>query len=242
MSDGSLLGLDGSFAPADPVVLARYRDLLERDRPPTEEELGAPTAPVLLPVLVALIPGALARHAREGIPEDVTRAGLQDVGRKHRLYGVETVVSWLVGILRADVVEVGRLQVDRRAGGHGHALHIPETGPLTPASVDDALRRAAGLTGSRRFSCTSWLLDPAIGERLPDSNLAAFAARFLLLQTGDPGDVAASEAACKFVFRRSLDEVLDPALVAPRTRLERLVADRLRSGAQWREPIGVLTP
>lgn len=84
-----------------------------------------------------------------------------------------------------DVIEVGRLQVERRAGAHGHALHIPETGGAKPTT-------------------------------------------------------AASADAAKFVFRRTLADVRDSALVVPQTSLERLVAKTLRAGQDWTEPSGVL--
>ncbi|WP_344779188.1 hypothetical protein, partial [Microbacterium marinilacus] len=183
----------------------------------------------------------LARHRSEGIAEDVTRDTLADVGRKHARYGAAAVLPWLLSLLRGDVVSAGRLQVERRAGADGHALHVPETGPLHPEAVDAALDRARALTGADGFSCTSWLLDPVLREQLPETNIARFAERFRLVrEAADPE--AGSRSAAQFVFVRPLSEVLDPAVVVPVTRLERLVALRLRDGSGWREPVGVLTP
>jgi hypothetical protein len=234
-----LLGLDETPGAPDPAVVDLFREMIARGAPPYDVA-EAHDAATIVPALIAVAPDALSRHRRELVPHEVTLASLRDVGRKHRLYGAHTVLPWVLGVMRADVVEVGRLQVERHPGAQGYPLHVPETGPLTPASVDASLRRARALTGSRRFSCTSWLLDPAIAQEMPRSNIAAFAARFEVIGAGEPG-AAASEAVCKFVFRRPLDEVLDPRVVEPQSRLERLVAARLRSGARWTEPVGALT-
>jgi hypothetical protein len=65
-----------------------------------------------------------------------------------------------------------------------------------------------------------------------------FAQRFDIV-SGEEETLPAIEEAARFVFRRSLAEVLDPA---PRTesRLERVVASTLRSGRNWTMPTGVL--
>lgn len=192
----------------------------------------------LIAALGALVPAARERHRHEGIPAAVTAATLRDIGRKHDLYGAASVLEWMLGLLRGDVVEVGRLQVERRPGRRGHALHVPESGPLSPLAVDEALDRARRLTGATAFSCESWLLDPALRVELPGSNIAAFAARFDLVEGLGPSP-AASEDAAKFVFRRPAAEV-QAGGVTPRTRLEHLVATRLRSGAEWSAPLGIL--
>lgn len=238
MDDATLLGLDDVSGDPDPALVDRLRALIARDSI-SAEDAPAASALTLVPSLVAVVPDALDRHRSEGIAHDLTLATLQDVGRKHRLYGAHTVVPWLLGILRGDVVAVGRLQVERRAGAHGHALHVPETGPLVPLGVDAALLRAEGLTQSRQYSCTSWLLDPLLVAELPESNIAAFARRFEVRAI--PPDQAASEAVCKFVFGKPLADVLNPRAVEPRSRLQHLVAARLRSGAHWSEPVGVLS-
>ena len=188
-------------------------------------------------VLIALIPHARARHRRLGLSEAMSDETLADIERKHRLYGAGTVTAWLLGILRGDVVQVGRLQVERQSGAHGHGLHIPETGPLTPEAVDDALRRASELVDSTRFSCESWLLDRDLAAALPDSNLASFARRFDIVD--EDAEEGGDEAVAKFVFRRKPAEVLSGS-VAARTSLERYVMERLRSGTPWTQPLGVL--
>lgn len=241
MTATALLGLPPTDAPADLALVAYFRRAIATGTPISAADPPRAEPESSVAALVAVVPDALVRHRAERIPERVTAATLLDVGRKHALYGVETVLPWVLSILRGDVVSAGRLQVERHGGHLGHALHVPETGPLSPASVDESLRTARRLTGAARFSCTSWLLDPVIVDQLPESNIAAFARRFDLVSLGEEGD-AASTAVCKFVFRRPLSDVLDPELVVPRSRLERLVASRLRAGTPWREPVGVLRP
>lgn len=188
--------------------------------------------------LIELVPVALERHREADVPAGVTRETLIDVGRKHRLYGAASVVPWMLELMRADVLSAGRLQVSMRESEHGHHLHVPELGPLLPADVDAALARASELTGSARYACTSWLLDLRLSSALAGSNIAAFAERFDIV-SGDEETLLASEEAARFVFRRPLVEVLDPALPT-KSRLERVVASALRRGRNWTMPTGVL--
>ncbi|WP_299954131.1 acyltransferase domain-containing protein [uncultured Modestobacter sp.] len=246
MSDpAALLDLDPGAWPATapaPQVLAELAAGLAADEPPAPS-VAAPDA---VPALVALLPAALDRHRRLDVPADVTRDTLADVGRKLRAYGATTDVGWLLGLLRADVLALGRLQFQRLAGAAGRAVHVPEQGPLDPVRVDTALRRAATELGPGPVTCTSWLLDPALPDGLPaDSNIVRFAARFAVLPGeeaagGEGGPTAGDHAVARFVFRQPLDRVLDPSAVLPTTRLEHLVAAHLRAGRHWTEPCGVL--
>ena len=72
--------------------------------------------------------------------------------------------------------------------------HIAEGEPLKPDAVKDSFSRAPrffkdhlGISGFKVFTCESWLLDWALGEMLPGSNLAAFQAMFHCVP-GDEGD------------------------------------------------------
>jgi len=63
--------------------------------------------------------------------------------------------------------------------------HIAEGEPLKPDAVKDSFARAPRffmdhlyLSGFKAFTCESWLLDWALGEILPGSNLVAFQAMF----------------------------------------------------------------
>ncbi|WP_295782632.1 acyltransferase domain-containing protein [uncultured Microbacterium sp.] len=239
MSAFDAIGASRTDVAAPTALLERLRAALhDRD---AEVTADSATEGEVVAALATLVPDALAMHGALGIPPDVTAATLVDVGEKHRVYGARHELPWLLGILRGDVLSVGRLQVERRPGATGaHGLHLPRTGPLWPHAVDTSLARAHQLLGATRFTCTSWLLEPVLAEALPDTNIAAFARRFAL----DPATTAPTEAgarsAAKFVFTSSLDVVRDPARVSPKTRLERLVAQRLRSDAGWAEPTGVL--
>ncbi|MFD0481807.1 hypothetical protein ACFQ46_04295 [Kineococcus sp. GCM10028916] len=207
--------------------------------------LLAPQAPALdLPVprftraLDQLHEEVLARFRHVGLDAGTAEATLADVPRKVAAYGDGIDVPWLLGLARADVVALGRLQFERVAGTDGHAVHLPEAGPLSDEAVEDSLARAVEVLGARAFHCTSWLLDPLLPPALgPDSGIVRFAARFALgpVERGEEGD----RAVAKFVFRRPLREVLD--LVEPRTRLERLVVGHLRAGGHWSEPRGLLS-
>lgn len=207
--------------------------------------LIAPRAPALdLPLprfthaLDRLHDEVLARFRHVGLDAGTAEATLADVPRKVAAYGDGIDVPWLLGLARADVVALGRLQFERVAGTDGHAVHLPEAGPLSDEAVEDSLARAVEVLGARAFHCTSWLLDPLLPPALgPDSGIVRFARRFTLgpVDRGAEGD----RAVARFVFRRPLREVLD--LVEPRTRLERLVVEHLRGGGHWSEPTGRLS-
>lgn len=223
------------------ALTVRMREMLEADAAPTNASVARLIAGIsaddLARALRALMPEARERHRRLGLSDAMSEATLADIERKHQLYGADTVAAWLLGILRGDVVQVGRLQVERKSGAHGHGLHIPETGSLTPDSVTESLDRAHAFTGASRFSCGSWLLDRELTAAFPASNIAAFARRFDIVQEDEEED--GDRAVAKFVFRQKPSDVVSGA-VAPRTRLEHYVVERLRSGARWTQPVGVL--
>jgi hypothetical protein len=73
-------------------------------------------------------------------------------------------------------------------------VHIAEGEPLITGAVNDSFARAPqffndyiGMSGFKAFTCESWLLDWALGEMLPGSNLAAFQSMFYCVP-GDDGD------------------------------------------------------
>lgn len=188
-----------------------------------------------------IIPAVIQRQHLLGIPDDVVQATLADVARKHEAYGAGHVLSWVIRVLRGDVIQLGRLQVERQPGPLGHALHIPETGPLQPALVDDSLRVIRGYFPGATLCCTSWVLDPSIQLRLGDSNLADFARRFRIEASDDPEEPGrGNDAVAKFVFRQKPDEVISTRSTTPLTSLQSLVRDRLAAGYQWTQPLGVL--
>ncbi|GGL44982.1 DUF5596 domain-containing protein [Phycicoccus endophyticus] len=234
----SRLALPEPTRPADPGLVERLLLALEADAPAPPPP-AAPDLPALVAALWAVEDSAVRWHRSLGLPEPTTAETLADVGRKVDSYGADADLPWLVGLLRGDVVAVGRLQYERLAGPAGRALHIPEGGPLDPAAVSSSLARAEALLGTAEVHCTTWLFDPALRELPADSNIAAFTRRFAVgpARPSDEGD----QDVCRFLFRRPMAEVLDPRAVRPRTRLERLAVDRLRAGYHWSVPRGVLT-
>jgi hypothetical protein len=211
----------------DPTAVARF------------SELSARVDVVdLANALLAVEPESVARYESLGIPPDTTRSTLADVGRKLDTYGTAADRPWLVSLLRGDVLAFGRLQFEREVDAAGRALHIPNGGPLTPAAVDHSIGLSREFFGPSGIHCTSWLFDPALLALPETSNIAAFVHRF------DVGPVEpsleASESAARFVFRRPLADVLDPTLVVPKSRVERIVVEHLRSGAHWSEPRSTL--
>ncbi|WP_299036877.1 acyltransferase domain-containing protein [uncultured Pseudokineococcus sp.] len=246
----ALLGLAGHPAgrtrPAPGAVATALR-VVEAAGSAAPAGAGLTTA-ALLPALGDVVPAALARHRSLGLPDDVSRATLADVGRKVDAYGEDVDAPWLLGLLRADVVAVGRLQVERVAGAHGHALHVPEGGPLDARAVRESVARARVLVGASTCTCTSWLLDPWLVRVLPPSSgIVAFASLFRLdeLPGADRGGepTAGDRSAARFLFRRPLEQLLEPGSprdeeAVQRTSLQRLALGRLRSGEHWLEPRG----
>ena len=241
MDDAAALGLERPGVMAPKETMDRLRAALTRDAVEAGALAAGASEAQIVASLIALVPDAIAVQGRAGIPDEVTRSTLLDVGRKQRLYGARAVLPWLLEVMRGDIVELGRLQVARQPDRYGHAIHIPETGALVPAEVDRSLACIAAFTGATRLQCTSWLLDPLLQAELPGSNIASFARRFTIVDGTEPTPDASREAA-RFVFRDSLERVRDPREVEPRTRLERIVAEHLRAGFDWSEPTGTLDP
>jgi hypothetical protein len=192
---------------------------------------------------LALVDVALAYHREHGIAEAVSWATLADLGRnlaidrRMRRQGWPVMQSWLTLHARGAVYELGRLQCDR--GGTAIGLHIPESGPLAPAAVDDSLDRARAFFPRHfpdehytAFSCGSWLLDPQLREYLPpDSNIVRFQQRFELEPYVAPEGLDGDAEVLRFVFR-TLTTPLDQ--LPRRTVLQRAVVDHLRAGRHWR--------
>lgn len=171
--------------------------------------------------------------------------------------------SWLTLHFRGALYQLGRLQFNRmnvraaerpwlgsaptwvadafRQGKPAVGIHIPETGPLTPEACDDAFARAEPFFGrhfpespTRLGVCTSWLLDPQLGEYLaPESNVMRFQRRFNLIGGGHDGDADV----LRFVFHRIAPNLDD---LPQRTTLERAIVAHLRAGRHWQSPTGWL--
>jgi GNAT-like C-terminal domain/N-acyltransferase N-terminal domain len=234
--------------------LLRARIGLAEIEPPAEpvDEFAA------LATYLRTLPDIRAFHTRLGVADEISWATLADLGRQvelhrrtHGVFGFETY-WWLISHWLGSLYQLGRLQflLYRETGDVPGVepgewvvgVHIPETGPLTPAAVDDSLAQAKEFFARyfsdrpvRTATLTSWLLDPVLLDRLPaESNMAGFGRRFT--PYGKPADGA--ESAVYFTFRsRDLDH-LDRL---PRdTALQRLVLDRVGSGHGWQNAHGYL--
>lgn len=202
----------------------------------------------ILAVLAFLVtaPEAAAFHAARGISPDISTATLADLGQQvhvHRLtdgaFGLHTP-AWVSLVWSGFLYALGRLQfnlaLESPVGEPEWVLstHIPRTGRLTTAVADASFAAATTFFAThfpdvptRRFHCGSWMLDPAVSEALPGSNLAAFQQRWT--RYGDPDPGAAD--LLHFVFSRR--DPVDPATLPTDTTLRRLAVDRLTSGAGW---------
>ena len=211
---------------------------------PYSEDLGIGVLPMA--ALLVTAPEAAAFHASRGVPQDVSAATLTDFGQQvhvHRLtfgdFGLHT--HWWVKLVWSGFLfRLGRLQfnlaLEQPAGPPEWVLstHIPMSGPLTPVAVDRSLAAATTFFArhfpdypTRWFHCRSWLLDPALSERLPQSNLAAFQRRWTLYGEAEPG----MEDVLFFVFFRRGQ--VDPGSLPTDTALRRLVVERLLNGQGW---------
>jgi hypothetical protein len=203
----------------------------------------------VLPLLALFVtaPEVADWHARRGIPATISAATLADLGQQvwvHRLtfgtFGLHTH-DWLTIAWSGALYWLGRLQFNLQPEDDGWVLstHIPRTGPLTPESVDQAFAAASDFFATyfpeyptRAFVCQSWLLDPALSEDLPDSNLAAFQRRWSLTGERYPGEADV----LFFVFNRRDPTKLDSL---PRdTALHRAVLDRLGTERGWSSVTG----
>lgn len=219
----------------------RFDAALDRHR------LGVGVLPLC--ALAATADDVLAHQARRGLAADLGVRTLNDLGQqvmKHRhVYGEPGLHNqgWLRTVWSGDFLWLGRLQFEPRlsdlgvAGGPARrvlSVHIPQTGPLTPASVDAAFA-AASATYSEHlphlapeaFICDSWLLDPLLTDLVPGSNLARFAERWTPWECG-PGDWAAAY----FVFDVNPPgrSAADPETLPTDSTLRRRLVEHWRAG------------
>ncbi|MCZ7422553.1 acyltransferase domain-containing protein [Verrucosispora sp. WMMA2121] len=192
---------------------------------------------------LALVEVVREYHRDHGVPDTVSWVTLADLGRnlaidrRMRGEGWSVMQSWLTLHVRGSVYELGRLQHHR--GGTAIELHIPDSGPLTPAAVEASLDEARAFFPRHfpdehypAFACGSWLLDPQLRDYLPaDSNIVRFQRRFELEPYQEPDGLDADVEVVRFVFR-TLTTPLDQL---PRdTVLQRAVIDHLKAGRHWR--------
>ena len=207
----------------------------------------------LLPLAALVITADQVRtwHAGRGVSPGDSDHALSDFGQQvwvHRLtfgeFGLHTQ-WWLTTAWSGILFWLGRLQfnLQREHARWVISTHIPQSGPLTPAAVDDAFGQAQtffathfGDFAAVGFFCHSWLLDPQLVEVLaPGANMVGFQQRWQGVQAQGNGD----RDALFFVFHRRYDwdapggPDLELTTLPQNTTLERAIVDRLRAGGHW---------
>ncbi|MEU1160962.1 acyltransferase domain-containing protein [Streptomyces sp. NPDC005921] len=216
----------------------------------------------LVYVFLAAVPDTRARHRALGIPDDISRHTLADLGRgmalHRRRYGGGGLgtrqAHWLTRHFGGRLYQLGRLQYERTGLGERTAravtaagtgvtagepcldLHIPDfLGPLTPAACDHSLARA------RDF----------FTQYFPEESPAVATCHSWLLDPQLRRLLPAHSNIVRFQERfRPGWEDPEPADTTPvgfvfgdpdlpvadlprRTSLERTVGDHLRAGGHW---------
>ncbi|MFE7561341.1 acyltransferase domain-containing protein [Kitasatospora sp. NPDC057500] len=230
---------------------------LDRDWPAGVAD-GADGTGLATLLLVALAPYARAHHRALGVPPEVTRSTLADLGRQlavSRWRGRAGLGNprWLTLHFRGELFQLGRLQFQRRrlTGADAAAaraagidewslqLHIPDhCGPLSPGACDRALDRARAFFPRHfpderyRSACVfSWLLDPQLAHYLPEgSNIMRFQRRFAPLVRPDGPAAPEDTNPLRYVF----GDLRRPLESLPRdTVVQRALVDHLRAGGHW---------
>ena len=254
----TVLGRPAELAEVDRLADAVRRDVgrfpgeADREEWPGYVPAADPHGPGVLPLLALVVtePDLVAFHTARGVPAAVTAATLRELGQQvwvHRLtygdLGLHTY-GWLLVTWSGSLYWLGRLQfnLQRLETGWVCSTHIPRSGPLDPAAVDDSLAAASRFFPEhfpdhpvQDFWCSSWLLDPTLAAELdPAANMARFQARWRLYGEPMPGD----EDALFFTFARRGDVDLDA--LPQDTTLQRAIVARLRAGGHWSVRTGLL--
>lgn len=211
-------------------------------------------------VFVAALPYVRAYHRERGIPDDISRRTLADLGRglvlHRRRYGVGGLVAptWFSLHFHGELFQLGRLQYQRSrvAGREGVALaaaglplgpgepcvdlHIPDyAGPLTPTACDRSLASAHDFF-ARHFPEERYTAG-CCHSWLLDPQLRRYLpedsniVRFQRrFRVGGATGEPEDDLPVRFVFG---DPDLPVETLPRRTRLERAVGDHLRAGGHW---------
>lgn len=211
-------------------------------------------------VFLAALPHTRAYHRSRGVPADVSRRTLADLGRHmalhRRRHGTAGVQApwWLTHHFRGELYQLGRLQFERARHGERGArvlaatgldmaigtpclnLHIPDfLGPLTPAACDRALA-AAGEFFARLYPEENYRA-ALCHSWLLDPQLKQYLPadshiiRFQeRFRTARTDPEPSDTEPVKFVFG---DGDLPMESLARRTAVERAIGDHLRAGGHW---------
>ncbi len=224
-------------------------------------------------VALLVVPHTLSYYERLGVSYETARASLSDIARHmaihRRTFGVTgTEAAWWVTLcLRAEIVELGRLQYNRitlgqtdmsplwyppeeaerrgdgfRRGDPSLGVHIPESGPLRPDLVEESLKLAG---------CFFERFYPVQGRRLAtcmswllDPQLSQYLSEesniisFQRLFELVPGGYIGDRDVMQFVFRAPADAVLDS--LPQNTSMERAAVAHIRAGQHWQVVTGWL--
>jgi hypothetical protein len=250
---------DAEKLAVDPAEVGAFASELRRVLGTFQDDLTMPADPLVsLAGFLATVQDVRAFHRSRGISDEISWATLADLGRQldvHRRtqgeFGLETH-WWVTTAWTGVIYQLGRLQFllhqptneipGVAKGAWILGVHIPETGPLTPESIDDSFAQAKAFFTEhfpdkpvRVANLDSWLIDPYLLDNLPqESNMVRFGRRFT--PYGVPRD--GGDSAVFFTFRsRNLDH-LDRF---PRdTSLQRLILDRIAAGGTWQNATGYL--
>ncbi|MGH3488393.1 MAG: acyltransferase domain-containing protein, partial [Actinopolymorphaceae bacterium] len=238
------------------------------DLPLLPEDLGAVGRYFYVLVFVAALPHAQAHHRERGIPPDISRRTLADLGRnmavhrRRRGTGGLHVPFWLKNHFRGELYQLGRLQFQRarlgnRTGqalrasglslGRGDpclAVHIPEfSGRLTPRPCDQSLALARDFF-PRHFPDEEYTV-AACYSWLLDPQLKEYLpvdANIVRFQERFRTAYEVREVndadTLTFVFG---DPDISWDTLPRRTTLERAIGDHLRSGRHWHGGNGWMT-
>ncbi|MGW2424559.1 acyltransferase domain-containing protein [Streptomyces sp. NPDC001709] len=260
-----LTGDPGALRLLEESVEELFRDPEDTGRTPDLAELFA-AAPTELTgtfavyVFVAALPRTLARHRDRGIPAEISRRTLADLGRQmavhRRRHGTTGVHSrrWLVRHFRGELFQLGRLQYERARLGQRTApviaaagldavagtpclnLHIPDFhGPLTPSACDRSLAWA------REFFAVHFPEERPVAALCHSWLLDPQLKRYLpadsnivrfqeRFRTAREDTEPSDTDPVQFVFG---DPELPVAELPRRTAVERAVGDHLRAGGHW---------
>ncbi|WP_406278404.1 acyltransferase domain-containing protein [Embleya sp. NBC_00896] len=234
--------------------------------PALPDELGAVGRYFHICVFIAARPHVLAYHHDLGIPADVSRRTLADLGRHlavhRRRRGTGGLIArfWPKLHFRGELYELGRLQFQRSLLGRGAAsaaaaglpygprdpalaLHIPDFhGPLTPAACDESLALARAFF-PRHFPEEPYRV-AVCGSWLLDPQLREYLpadSNIIRFQRRfhletDPTGGDPEDTAA--IGFVFGDPALPPETLPRRTSLERAIGDHLRAGRHWYVNVG----
>lgn len=236
--------------------------------PMLPDALGAASRMFYLLVFVSALPRVRAEHERRGIPEEISRATLADVGRNvaryralYRRSGFDEI-NWLSWHFLGRLFQLGRLQfllsafwfpVDDGVDAPAPALarwepvldlHVPEIGPLSPEACDDSIARAH-VFFARHFPEFRYrgmtIFSWLLEPRLAESlDPGSNIVRFQRRFTLVPLAQEMPGNVFKFVFHEpnQTPSVAELEALPQRNALERAIVAHVRAGGTWNARAG----